>query len=964
MRDFLRRRLGLILIGLVVLLILSANRIAVFLTDLWWFDALRLRSVYTTVLTSQVILGVVFGLALGALVAGNLLIARRIRPFFIPSTTQQAAVERYRQMADPYLPWIILAIAAVFAITAGFAVAGEWQPFMLWRHAQPFGVSDPQFGRDVGFYVFKLPWLKFVQTWLFTSLLLTALLTAGAHYLLGGIRPEAQGEKVMPNVKVHLSVLLALLLAARGWGYWLDRFMLNFSPRGQVTGASYTDVHAELPALNLLLAVTAVAILITLWNVRRRGWLLPGAAIGLLVLASILLQGAYPAAIQRLRVDPQELARESEFITKNLDATRTAFSLDDTTLEQFEVKNDLDQAQVNDNEVTVDNIRLWDPQVLQTTYSELQALRPYYQFTDVDIDRYTIDGTLRQILLSARELQQSGLPDQAQTWQNLRLTYTHGLGIVASRANTSSAEGQPVFVAQDIPPKGVDDLVPNEKAGIYYGEVNPAYSIVNTGAKELDYEESGTANQITTTYTGTGGVEVGNIGSRLLFAVRFSDPNFVLSSLLKSDSKVLYRRDVTARVRAVAPYLLFDRDPYPVVIGGRIKWVVDGYATSDYYPYSQRELLRADRTAEVNYVRNSVKAVVDAYDGDVTLYVVDPSDPVVTAWSQAFPDAYKPVADAPDGLKEHFRYPQDLFETQSRVFSTYHIPAAAAFYSKADAWDIPRDASLLANRPQVQPETAPMEPYYLLMRLPGEEDEEFVLIQPYLARQKPNMISWLAARSDPAHYGELLAVQFPSDQSVLGPQQAQARIEQTSEISQFITLRDQAGSKVIRGNLLVIPIEQSILYVEPLFIENQQAQIPELSQVVLVMGDRVVMEPTLPDALAKLIGSEPPSENGGGGGQPPSTGGETGTSTADQLLLQALQAFTDAEAALQSGDLGTYQSKTEEARNLVEQAARARDLNPQAGQNGQPGGASPTPQPSGQPATEPTPAASPTAGSG
>ena len=963
MREFLRRRLVLIIVGLIVLLILSANRIAAFLTDLWWFQALDLGSVYTTILGSQVLLGAVFGVALGLLVAGNLLVARRIRPFFIPSTPQQAAVERYRQMADPYLPWIILAIAAVFAVTAGFAVAGEWQPYLLWRHAQEFGVTDPQFGRDIGYYVFKLPWFKFVQTWLFTSLLLTGLLTAGAHYLLGGIRPEAQGEKVMPNVKVHLSVLLALLLAARGWGYWLDRFALNFSPRGQVTGASYTDVHAELPALNLLLAVTAIAIVLTLWNVRRRGWLLPGAAIGLLVLASILLQGAYPAAIQRLRVDPQELARESQYITRNLDATRAAFKLDDTTLDKFTVKNDLDQAQVEKNHVTVDNIRLWDPAVLQTTYSELQALRPYYQFNDVDIDRYTINGTLRQILLSARELQQSGLPAQAQTWQNLRLTYTHGLGIVASRANTSTTEGQPVFTAQDIPPKGVSDLVPDKEPGIYYGETNPSYSIVNTDNKELDYEESGTAKQITTSYAGKGGVEVGNIFSRLLFAVRFSDPNFVLSSLLHSDSKVLFRRDITARVRTVAPYLLFDRDPYPVVLDGRIKWVVDGYTASDYYPYSQRTSLQADRAAEVNYVRNSVKAVVDAYDGTVNLYVVDPTDPIVKAWSTAFPDAYQPVSDAPKGLAEHFRYPQDLFQTQAEIYRTYHIPGASAFYSKADAWDIPRDASLLANRPNVQPESAPMQPYYLLMRLPGETDEEFVLIQPYLARQKPNMIAWLAARSDPAHYGELLAVQFPSDQSVLGPQQAQARIEQTSEISQYITLRDQAGSKVIRGNLLVVPIEQSIVYVEPLFIENQQAQIPELSQVVLVMGDRVVMEPTLPDAVAKLIGATPPSESGGGGQSGGETGGgqsggeQTGNATADQLLLQALQAFAAADQALKNGDLATYQSKTEEARSLVEQAAKARDLNPQAAE-------SPSPQPTAQPSNEPSPTATATTSSG
>ncbi|MBW3660001.1 MAG: UPF0182 family protein, partial [Actinobacteria bacterium] len=482
--------MGTVVVVAVVLLFLFSNRIATFLTELWWFDAIDARSVFTTILGSQVLLALVFGVFLALLVAGNLIYVWRTRPFFVPTTPQQAIVERYRQMIDPYVPWVIGALALLFGFTSGAAVASQWEPYLLWRNAQEFGMADPQFGRDIGFYVFTLPWLSFVQTWLFTSVLLVTLLTVGAHYLLGGIRPESRTDKLLPNVKAHLSVLLALLLAIRAWGYWLDRYMLNYSPRGTVTGASFTDVNAELPALYLLLGVSAIAILMVLASIRRRGFLLPGAAIALLVLASILLQGAYPAAIQRLRVDPQELAREAPFIERNIEATRAAFGLADAEIAQFPVTDDLDEAEVEENEVTLQNVRLWDPAVLATTYAQLQALRPYYQFVDVDVDRYVIDGAVRQVMLSARELQVEGLEQSAQSWQNTRLTYTHGFGVVASQVNTSDDEGQPVFLVRDIPPRGVEELDPEAEPGIYYGEsATPAYSIVRTDERELDYED-------------------------------------------------------------------------------------------------------------------------------------------------------------------------------------------------------------------------------------------------------------------------------------------------------------------------------------------------------------------------------------------------------------------------------------------------------------------------------------------
>ncbi|MDQ4130382.1 MAG: UPF0182 family protein, partial [Actinomycetota bacterium] len=634
LNGVLRRRLGLVIAIVAVALVLSATRIAVFLTELWWFESVGYRPIYTEILFSQVGLGFFFGLALAALVGANLAVARRLRPIVVPASPREAVIERYRQLAEPYVSWLILGVALLFAFSAGGAVATQWDSYLLWRHGDTFGVPDPQFQRDVGFYVFDLPWLAFVQGWLFASLVLTLLVTAAAHYLLGSIRPEAPRERVTLPARAHLSLLLALVLAAQGWGYWLDRFELNFSPRGQVTGASYTDIHAELPALNLLLVVTAVAILLVLVNIRRRGWLLPGVAIALLVFFSVILQGIYPEVIQRLRVDPQELPREQRFIERNLAATRAAYGIDAVEGTRFSVQNDLAPPDVQENEVTLKNVRLWDPDVLETTYKQLQAIRPYYDFEDVDVDRYLVDGELRQVMVAARELNIEGLQEQARTWQNTHLTYTHGYGFVSSLVNTASPEGQPVFLVRDIPPQGSESLVPTQP-GIYHGEVHEQYSLVRTQEPELDFEVDGV--QQSTEYAGEDGVPIGSMLRRLGFALRFADPNLVLSGLIDGDSRILLHRTVQDRVRQVAPFLHFDADPYPVVLDGRMVWIADAYTTSAFYPYSERRRFGTEGPF-VNYVRNSVKAVVDAYDGSVTLFVVDPEDPVLQAWQRAFPE--------------------------------------------------------------------------------------------------------------------------------------------------------------------------------------------------------------------------------------------------------------------------------------------------------------------------------------
>ncbi len=928
MGDLVRRRLGSVLVGALLLLIFGANRIAVFVSDLWWFEERGYRDVFLTVLLTRYGIGAAFTAVLAIFIAINLSIARRSRPFIIPTTPQQAQVQRVRDAVDPYLPWVIAAVSILFALTSGAAVGAQWQTFLLFLNGEAVGLADPLFSRDLGFWLFQLPFWALIQTWLFTSLILTILLTAGAHYVLGAIRPESP-EKVTPPAKLHLTVLIAAAVGVRAWGYWLDRYELNYSQRGTVTGASFTDVNAELPALLLLIGVSIIAIVILFVSLRRNGFLLPGAALGLLVVASIVLQGVYPAVVQRVRVDPQELAREREFISRNLEATRSAFGLDEVVREPFAIRNDLDEQDVIDNDVTLRNVRLWDPEVLETTYSELQSLRPYYEFRDVAIDRYFIDGELRQVMLATREL--SNLPQQADTWQNRHITFTHGFGIVASQVNTANAEGQPVFISSNIPPVGDEEVVPSVQPGIYFGATpNPVYSLVRTDAAELDFEEPETQQQVTTVYAGRGGVPIDSFARRVAFALRFADYNLVLTNLLNDESRIIFNRQVSERVRLVAPFLELDSEPYPVVIDGRVKWIVDAYTTSTAYPYSERRpLVLGNRAVPVNYVRNSVKAVVDAFDGDVTLYVVDDEDPIVRAWDRAFPGLLQPFGSAPDELVRHFRYPQDLFRLQSQLFQTYHIPEADAFYNRADAWDIPVDPASLANQGgatalQQAAGQRRLEPYYLVMRLPGEETEEFVLIQPYLAANRPNMVAWLAGRSDGDQLNSLFAVRFPSDQQVLGPLQAQARIEQDDEISAYITLRSRDGSNVIRGNMQVLPIADSILYVQPLFLENPQARIPELARVAVVMGERTAFDRTLTGALAQLLDIRIPDSLAGDEGTDVAPGAPGADETDALVLLErALEAFDRADTFLRAGNLAGYEREVLVARRLLERAFEA-----------------------------------------
>jgi uncharacterized membrane protein (UPF0182 family) len=960
----LRQRWWLVVGIILIVAIALSTRLATFYTDVLWFRSIGFVRVFWTLLTTQFGLGLVAGIFMTALLAGNLLLARRLAPRYRIPTPAEENVERYRALVEPIARPLLLVVAVVVGVLSGLNVAPQWPRYVLWANATQFGRQDPQFGLDLGYFVFVLPFHTLVNSWLFTALVITVLMTLVAHYVFGGIRPQAAGQRLTPQVNVHLSVLLAALVAVRAWGFWLDRYMLSYSERGQVTGLSYTDVNAQLVALQLLTIIAAICVVLFLVNIRFRGWLLPVAGVGILVVAAVVLAGIYPAIVQRLQVDPQELPRERPYIRRNLELTRFGFGIDQVAFEDFPANDQLSDAALAENQATLQSIRLWDPATLQNTYQQLQELRPYYDFRDVDVDRYTLDDKLQEVMLSVREVATSDLPAQARTWQNEALVYTHGFGIVSSAVSTRRRDGQPVFFVKDIPPAGVSELEV-ENPRIYIGEEPPAYSIVGTTEDELDFplEEGQPVERFR--YEGDDGVFVGSPLRRLAFALRFAEPNILLSGLINNESKVMYNRRVRERVQNVAPYLKLDHDAYPVAVGGRVKWIIDTYTTSDMLPYSERTDLAVATVSEqqqlapvttddgqitfqeqsvqvpglrgtANYIRNSVKAVVDAYDGTVTLYVVDPDDPIIQAWRKVFPDSFTDRSQASAELQSHFRYPEDMFRVQSTMFETYHIPGPDAFYNKDDAWTIPADAQFQANQPDSS-EVRAMRPYYLLMRLPGEASEEFALIQPFSPEQRNNLIGWLAGRSDGDQYGQLKAYRMPPTKTVFGPEQIQARINQDDAVSEQITLWNQSGSRVRYGNLLVIPVEDSLLYAQPLFLRADRSEIPELRRVVLVFGDQVVMEESLQAALTALFGTaapgvevpegadEPVAGDAGGGdaGQPltPSAGDVSDPAVA-AALQRALDAFEAADRALADGDLGEYQAQTRAAEEALREVER------------------------------------------
>jgi uncharacterized membrane protein (UPF0182 family) len=802
------------------------------------------------------------------------------------------------------LPWprVIAGGAGLLALLVAAAEVGNWGIFLRFLYQVPYGADDPLYSKDIGFYLFSLPAYILIKNWMMLTLVLSALFAGTIYWVHGDIEYDVQHRSMSPAVIAHGSAVLGLLFAVKAWSYGLDRYLLLYGDNGVVVGASYTDVYVGLPGLWLLIGFSIIAAFAAWVNFWVRTYWLPAAAFILVAIGSFVLSGAAPVLFRQFFVKPSELQLEKPYIERNIALTRLAYNLDQIAAKPFAAEQKLTFKALDANRATIDNIRLWDWLPLSDTYAQLQEIRTYYKFHDLDVDRYWLDGSYQSVMISARELRSSLLPPNAQTWVNRHVLFTHGNGAVMSPVTRKSVEGLPFFYLRDIPP--VADGGPKiREPRIYYSEESDSYVIVKGSTPEFDYPKG--KDNVYAAYDGTGGVPIGAMAARMLFAYYFNDPNLLLSSYITSDSRIMIRRNILERVRTIAPFLRLDHDPYLVVSGGRMFWMQDAYTTSSYFPYAQPA-----QNIDLNYIRNSVKVVVDAYNGTVDFYLIDPSDAIAATYHRIFPGLFKPFAVMPSDLQKHIRYPEDLFLIQAQLYQTYHMDAADVFYNREDLWQFPRQPGGGG--------TAMMAPYYIIMRLPGEAQAEFFLMVPMVPSRRDNMIAWLAARCDGPDYGKLIAYEFPKEKLVYGPFQIEARINQSTEISQQITLWNQMGSRVIRGaNLLVIPIENSILYVSPLYLRAEHGHLPELKRVIAAYGEHVVMKETLAEALSALF-----LEPGAAPAVSTTTEERPVTGLAASQAREALDRYNQAVERLKSGDWKGFGTQFDAMRELLEEMNR------------------------------------------
>jgi uncharacterized protein len=948
-----RRGRTLLIVGVIAAFVLltSLRGIAGFYTDYLWFDSLNQTGVWRGILGAKLSLALIFMVGFFLLAWTNLLIADRIAPPYRLAGPEDELLERYHDIVDDRMGWLRIVICVLLAIIAGSGVSSEWNSWVLFTHGGDFGIEDPQFHNDIGFYVFRLPFLSFVVDWLFASLLIVIIVTAVAHYLNGGIRVQPPSPRVTPQVKAHLSVLLAILALVKTADYWLQRFELTTSTRGIVDGASYTDVRAQLPALNLLLLISLCAATLFVVNIFRRGWTLPAVAVGLWIFVAVVAGGIYPQYVQRFQVQPNESARERPYIQRNIEATRAALGLADVTTQRFQPQTNAADVQLAGAEPTVRNIRLWDPaaRLSGQTFEQLQRIRNFYNINDVDVDRYSIDGQPTQVNVGVRTINPDGVP--GDSWEAGHLAYTHGYGVVMAPSNASEGN-EPQFVMGDIPQRDVEGIT-LDQPGIYFGEDLDGYIVVDTNRDEIDFQDAEGETR-TTTYAGDDGVQANSLVRRAAFALRFGDLNPLISDFMTDNSRVVYVRDVIERVTKLAPFLHADTDPYPVVVDGKVQWVVDLYTTTSRYPYGQ--MADTDQVSSAsglnrrfNYVRNSVKATVDAYEGTVTFYVMDDEDPIINAYRDAFPDLFSDDP-LPEDLQAHLRYPEDLFRVQTAAYARYHLDDPDDFFNQDDAWRVARDPGTAGADPstqvtneqgQVTGAQAPrIAPYYQLLQLPNESGEvspqaEMALMRPFVPFSDDDrsqlLTAFMAARMDPGHYGELVVYQMPPGDLPDGPGIAAGKIQADENVSRDETELGRGGSRVLYGNLLLVPIDNAPLYVQPFYVvpEAETRQLPQLERVIAAYGDEVVIEDTLQEALAALFGErvatqERPGAEGGEQppteAEPPPEEGGTAADEAARLLARANQLFEQADAALADNDLGTFQERLNQARELVAQA--------------------------------------------
>ena len=903
-----------------------ARAIATFFTNYLWFDSVDLNSVWIKILLTKSILVAATSLLAFAFIFVNLRLAVRATPVMdiFESFESQDPLTRFREFFNERFLKYRLWGAIGLSLFLGAGASQLWEQVLLFINQKSFGVADPVFQYDVSSYVFGLPLYRLFVSWgfqlvIFTSFIIILFFIAtGALQLRQGRLPE-----VSSGAKAHLSVLLAFVALLKAFAYRLDAMELLYSPRGKVFGASYTDVVAHLPALNLLILISLFGAVLLLVNIKRRGWLLPATAISLWLAVSIIVGGVVPAAIQRFRVVPDELNKELPYVENHINYTRLAYGLDSIEEKSFEASPNLTDNDISDNAQTVDNIRLWDPTVLAETYSQLQEIRAYYALDEVDVDRYRINGELTQVMVSARELDQTNLP--AVGWVNERLQYTHGYGVVFSPANDVASQGQPDFYVKGVPASTTVSELEVEQPRIYFGESAESveYVVVNSLQDEVDYPLSTEGQSVAyTNYSGDGGVGIGSFFRRLGFALRYSELNLLISNQLSDDSKLIMERNVVSRVKKAAPFLYTDNDPYLALIDGNLFWIIDMYTVSDKYPYAQpadttRINDRSGLPINFNYIRNSVKAVVNAYDGTMNFYVFDENDPLIKSYAEIFPSLFKDKSNMSEDLLNHIRYPEDLFTIQSDMYRDYHMTDPRVFYADEDPWVIPTDSSTTPRLATLRGEFSeigfkPMLPYYLLMSLPGESDLSYLIFQPFNPENRPNMQSFLVADADPENYGQIIDFKLPKGEFVDGPTQVATRINQDPDISQIFTLLDQQGSSVIKGNLFVVPINQSVLYYQPIYLQGEQNPLPEFKFVVVVFQDRIIMAESLSLALEGVFGDLEIDLD--------LDVDDTEDISAIDLLNKASDLFDQAQNALTDGNLGKYQDLIIQVEELVNKA--------------------------------------------
>jgi uncharacterized membrane protein (UPF0182 family) len=912
---------GITVAGVVIAACLIALRLTSdFLVDLVWFSAIGYVDAFWTMFGAKAVLffAVFVASTVVLWVNGTLAFrfARRKGPWLparfgrgsvtVPTSPQTMA--DLLRLASGRLTWrlLIVGVAVIMGTLIAAAETGNWDVVLRFIYQVPYGQRDPLFAKDIGFYLFSLPAYIALKDWMLLILVLSALV-AGAVYLAHNHIMLDKGRGWMSSAaSAHGSTLLGLFFVVKAWSYGLDRFLLLYGDNGVVVGAGYTDIHVELPVLWTLVGLASAAALAAWANLRVRAYQLPLAAAVLVFGGSFVLALAIPAVFQRVYVKPNELQLEAPYIRQNIALTQEAFNLLQITVKPFPAEQQLTFKSLQANRATIDNIRLWDWQPLRDTYAQLQEIRTYYKFHDVDVDRYELDGSYQQVMLSTRELQPALLPVNAQTWVNLHVLFTHGNGVVMSPVTRKSAEGLPIFYLHDIPPIASGGPGVREPR-IYFGKGADSYVIVKGTTPEFDYPKG--KENVYAPYDGADGVAVGGIAPRTLFAWYFDDPNILLSQYITRESRILFRRNIQDRVRTITPFLRLDRDPYMVISEGRLFWMQDAYTTSRWFPYAHP--LPDEAT---NYMRNSVKVVIDAYNGSVDFYVADPSDRIVATYQRIFPGLFKPFGAMPADLQKHVRYPEDLFLFQAELYRAYHMDAPEVFYNREDLWQFPREPTGFDGT-----NSAEMAPYYIIMRLPGETRAQFFLLLPMVPSRRQNMIAWLAARCDPPDYGKLIVFEFPKDKLVYGPSQIEARINQNTEISQQISLWNQMGSRVIRGNLHVVPIENSILYVSPLYLRAKTGQLPELKRVIAASGDRVVMEETLTGALAALFKDAAPDSH-----PPGAPAGSLPAGPGDARAREALNHYDRAIERLKAGDWSGFGAELDALRPLLEELSQRR----------------------------------------